>query len=38
MRRFWSTADAYDEKLKSYLRMTQEDCQAKESHAVWAHY
>lgn len=38
MRRFWSSADKYDHKLREYLRMAPADCEAKESHVVWAHY
>lgn len=38
MRKFYSSPEAYDEKLKDYIRMTPEECKSKESHTIWAHF
>jgi hypothetical protein len=32
MRRFWSRAEDYDNKLRNLIRMTPEECASKESH------
>ena len=32
MRKFHSTPEAYDTKIKDFIRMTQEECASKESH------
>lgn len=38
MRKFWSSADEYDQKLRNYIKMTPEDCKDQESHQIFAHY
>lgn len=35
MRNFWSSPEAYDEKLKNYIRLTPEEISSKESHIIW---
>ena len=38
MRKYWSSAAAYDKKLRDYMRMTPEECESKESHEIWGHF
>mmetsp|Transcript_22996 Transcript_22996/g.17437 ORF Transcript_22996/g.17437 Transcript_22996/m.17437 type:complete len:176 (-) Transcript_22996:2058-2585(-) len=38
MRKFWPSAEEYDEKLKNYIRMTPFECQSKESHKIWNYF
>lgn len=38
MRRFYYSAEAYDEKLRDYIRMTPKECESRESHAIWGHF
>lgn len=36
MRKFWSSAEAYDKSLLDTIRMTQDECEKKESHEIWS--
>ena len=38
MRRFYSSPEAYDNKLRDHIRMTPQQCASKESHAIWGHF
>ena len=38
MRRFWSSAEDYDRKLKDTILLTKDLVDCKESHMVWGHF
>ena len=38
MRKFYSSPEAYDQKLRDHIRMTPKECESKESHAIWSHF
>lgn len=38
MRRFYSSPEAYDQKIRDYIRMTPQQCASKEENSVWQHF
>ena len=38
MRKYSKCPQAYDQKLRDYIRMTPAECASKEEHAIWAHF
>ena len=38
MRKFYSSPEAYDQKLRDHIRMTPKECESKESHEIWSHF
>lgn len=38
MRKFWKSAEEYDNKLKDLIRITPEMVKSKESHAIWGDF
>ena len=38
MRKFWSSPEDYDRRIRDYIRITPEQAASKESHAIWGYF